>query len=57
MANSLEIKQPEQDFGKDLGNEIVTTSKIHGSGWVLFSIQTITISLDSVKILKKELLN
>jgi len=56
MANSLEIKQPEQDFGKDLGNEIVTTSKIHGSGWVLFSIQTITISLDSVKNIEERII-
>lgn len=41
--------QPEDVVG--MRNEVITTSSIHDSGWLLYSIQTLSVSLgDSVSI-------
>lgn len=48
MANNLKIAPPKRDDLKDLKNEIQTASRIHGSGWIVYSVQTTTVSSDNI---------
>ena len=48
MAQNMKVSPPRRDEIKDLKNEFLTASRIHGSGWVIYSIQTTTIVSDNV---------
>jgi len=47
MAKNLKTTAPKKSDLKDLKNEITTASRIHGSGWVVYSIQTITVNTEN----------
>lgn len=44
LAKRLGANDPNFDEVKDLSNEILTASRIHNTGWVIYSVQTKTIS-------------
>ncbi|NUM31369.1 MAG: hypothetical protein HUU47_03475 [Bacteroidetes bacterium] len=48
LANTLKITPPKREDLKDLKNEILTASRIHGTGWVVYSVQTTTVTSDNV---------
>jgi len=44
MAENMKIDGPKREDLKDLKNETLTASRIHGSGWIVYSVQTTTIN-------------
>jgi hypothetical protein len=44
LAKRLGSPAPNFDEVKDLTNEIITASRIHNTGWVIYSVQTKTVS-------------
>jgi hypothetical protein len=48
MAKTLKSDPPAKEMLSNLKNEIVGASRIHGSGWVMYSQQTVTINIDNV---------
>ena len=47
LAKSMNIKAPTKEDIKGLSNEIQLASRIHGSGWVVYSVQTTTVNSDN----------
>jgi len=47
MAKNMKIDPPKREDVKDLKNETNTASRIHNSGWILYSIQTTTVVSDN----------
>jgi hypothetical protein len=47
LAKSMNIKAPTKEDIKGLSNEIQLASRIHGSGWVIYSVQTTTVNSDN----------
>ncbi len=48
MANTMKVAPPKREDLKDLKNETLTASRIHGTGWVVYSVQTTTINSDDI---------
>jgi hypothetical protein len=48
MAKNLNVSPPKRDDLKDLANEILTASRIHSSGWIVYSVQTTTVTSDNL---------
>jgi uncharacterized protein YqgV (UPF0045/DUF77 family) len=48
MAENMQVAPPKREDFTDLNNDIETASRIHGSGWVIYSFQTVTVTLDDV---------
>ncbi len=46
MAKSLKVEIPKKSELMELKNESLTSSRIHGTGWVIYSIQTITVAAE-----------
>lgn len=57
LAKSLDSEVfPSRDDIKDLSNETHTASRIHETGWVIYSIQTTTVSIEGVKNIEKRII-
>jgi hypothetical protein len=48
MSKHLNVPPPQREDINDLTNITETGSRIHGSGWVIYSIQTVTITSENV---------
>jgi hypothetical protein len=48
LSKSMAVPSPKREDLKDLTNETITASRIHGSGWVIYSVQTKTVTSDDV---------
>lgn len=48
MAKNMGVAPPKPGDLGDLKNEILTASSIHGTGWVIYSIQTTTLTSGNV---------
>jgi len=48
LSKNLKVDPPKRDDLKDLKNEITTGSRIHGSGWIVYSIQTQTVTSEDL---------
>lgn len=55
-AKKLKIAPPIREDIKDLYNQTLTSSRIHDTGWVIYSIQTKTISSDDVKNIEERII-
>ena len=47
-AKTMNIEPPKREELKELKNETLTATRMHGTGWVVYSIQTTTITSDNV---------
>jgi len=47
-AKTMNIEPPKREELKDLKNETLTATRMHGTGWVVYSVQTTTITSDNV---------
>jgi len=47
MANNMKVTPPKREDLKDLKNETLTASRMHGTGWVVYSVQTTTVTSDN----------
>jgi hypothetical protein len=56
LANTLKIAPPNREDLEDLKNETLTTSIIHDTGWVIYSIQTITVTLENVTNIEERII-
>lgn len=56
MAESLGTSAPKKEEIGKLFNETATASRIHGSGWVIYSIQTTTVTGQGVTNIKERIL-
>ncbi len=56
MANTMKVTPPKREDLKDLKNEILTTSRIHGTGWVIYSIHTTTVNSDNVTSIEERII-
>jgi len=48
MSKNMKVTPPKREDLKDLKHEILTASRIHGTGWVVYSILTTTVTSDTV---------
>lgn len=48
MAKNMNVDPPAREDLKELMNETQTASRIHGTGWVIYSVQTITVTSDNI---------
>jgi hypothetical protein len=48
MAKTMKVSPPKPEDVKELKNETSTASRIHGSGWIVYSVQTITVTSSNV---------
>lgn len=56
MAKNMGVAPPKQEDLGDFKNEILTSSSIHGTGWVIYSIQTTTITSDNVTDIEERII-
>jgi len=56
MAKNMGVAPPKPGDLGDLKNEILTASSIHGTGWVIFSIQTTTITSGNVANIEERII-
>ncbi len=56
MAKNMKIELPKREYLKDLKNETLTASRIHGTGWIVYSVQTITITSDNVTNIEERII-
>ncbi len=48
IAKNMKVDPPTREDLKELKNETLTSSQIHGTGWVIYSVQTTTVTSDDV---------
>jgi hypothetical protein len=56
LANNMKVTPPKREDLKDLKHEIMTASRIHGSGWVVYSIQTTTVNSDNTTNIEERII-
>ena len=56
MSKNLKVAPPKREDFKELKNEINTASRIHGSGWVVYSVQTTAITSDNVMSIEERVI-
>lgn len=56
IATNLKIAPPKRDELKDIINEIQTASRIHGTGWIIYSVQTMTLNSDDVMSIEERII-
>lgn len=56
MSKNMKGDPPKREELQALGNETLTASRIHGTGWVVYSIQTTTITSDNVKNIEERII-
>ncbi len=56
LAKSMKTAGPKKEDIGDLKNETTTASRIHGTGWVIYSIQTTTVMLDNVTNIEERII-
>jgi hypothetical protein len=56
MANIMKIKSPKREDLKDLKNETLTASRIHGTGWIVYSVQTTTVTSDNLTNIEERII-
>lgn len=56
MAKNMGIDPPKPEVLGGLRNEILTASSIHGTGWVLYSIQTTTVTSGNVSNIEERII-
>jgi len=56
MAKNMKVDPPKREDLKDLGNETLTASRIHGTGWVIYSIQTTTVTSDNITNIEERII-
>ncbi len=44
LAKNINANPPKREDIENLKNEILTASRIHGTGWIVYSVQTTTVS-------------
>ena len=51
------INQDKQNYEiKELKNETVTASRIQGTGWVIYSVQTITVTAENITNIEERII-
>lgn len=56
MAKTMKLEEPKPEDFKDLKNETLTASRIHGSGWIVYSVQTTTVSAENTTNIEERII-
>lgn len=56
MAKNMKVTPPKREDLKDLANETQTASRIHNTGWVIYSIQTTTVTSDNITSIEERVI-
>ena len=56
LSKKMGVPPPTRDEIKELKNETLTASRIHGSGWIVYSVQTKTITSDNITNIEERLI-
>lgn len=56
LSKTMGVPEPTRDDLKDITNETLTASRIHGSGWVVYSILTKTITADDISNIEERII-
>ena len=56
MAKNMNVPLPKREDLKDLKNETLTASRIHGTGWVIYSIRTTTITSEDITNIEERII-
>jgi hypothetical protein len=57
LAKSMNVPPPGSEDLKDLKNETLTAARIHNTGWVIYSIQTRTITIDDTTNVEERIIS
>jgi hypothetical protein len=55
-AKTMNIEPPKREELKALKNETLTATRMHGTGWVVYSVQTTTITSDNVTNIEERII-
>lgn len=56
LAEKMKVNPPTKEDIKELKNETVTASRIHGTGWVIYSVQTITVTAENITNIEERII-
>lgn len=56
MATTLKTTPPKRDDIKDLANQTLTASRIHDTGWVIYSVQTKTVTSEDISSVEERVI-
>jgi len=56
MATKMGKPGPKREELNNIANETTTASRIHGSGWVVYSIQTKTVTVDKTQTIEERII-
>mgnify|MGYP000986787657 CR=1 FL=1 len=56
MAKNMNVPLPKREDLKDLKNETLTASRIHGTGWVIYSIRTTSITSEDITNIEERII-
>ena len=56
MSKNMGKPGPKREDLNNISNETATASRIHGSGWVVYSIQTKTVSVDKTQNIEERII-
>lgn len=56
MAKNMKVNPPKREDLKDLKNETLTASRMHGTGWVVYSVQTTTVTSDNMTNIEERII-
>lgn len=56
LANDMKVTPPAENDLKDVMNETSTASRIHSTGWVIYSIQTKTVNVDNTTTIEERVI-
>ena len=55
-AKTMNIEPPKREELKELKNETLTATRMHGTGWVVYSVQTTTVTSDNVTNIEERII-
>jgi hypothetical protein len=56
MSKTMNLKTPKRSDIGELGNEIISASIIHSTGWIIYSVQTVTITSDNITKIEERIM-
>jgi hypothetical protein len=56
MASTMNVSPPKKEDLNGVKNQTTTASRLHGTGWVVYSIQTTTVNTDSITNIEERII-
>ncbi len=56
ISEKMNVEGPDEESMKDVLNETLTASRIHNTGWVIYSVQTKTVFVNNVTVIDERII-